>query len=121
MRVLDSAADLYEQFEPFAGGKVVLIAEVRDFDAVNQLHDKVRPAGFGGPGVEDSRDVRMVHERQRLPLRVESRDDLLGVHAQLDDLERDATPHRLFLFRDIHDTASAFADLLEEFVRAYPV
>ena len=32
----------------------------------------------------------MVHHRQRLPLGVEACDDLLGVHAELDDLERDA-------------------------------
>src|SRR6266699_2773976 len=42
-------------------------------------------------------DVRVVHHRQRLPLRLEPGDDLLGVHAQLDDLERDAATHGLGL------------------------
>ena len=58
----------------------------------------------------------MVHHRQRLPLGLEAGDDLLGVHAQLDDLERDAAAHGLRLFGDIHHTAAAFADSLEQLV-----
>jgi hypothetical protein len=34
----------------------------------------------------------------------------LGVHAQLDDLERDAAAHRLGLFGDIDHAAAAFAE-----------
>ena len=52
----------------------------------------------------------MVHHRQRLPLGLEPGDDLLGVHAQLDDLERDAPPHRLGLLGHIDHAAAAFAD-----------
>jgi hypothetical protein len=37
----------------------------------------------------------VVHHRQRLPPGLEAGDDLLGVHAQLDELERHAPPHRL--------------------------
>ena len=58
----------------------------------------------------------MIHHRQRLPLRLETRDDLLGVHAQLDDLERDATPHRLGLLGDIDHAAAALAHLLQQLV-----
>ena len=60
----------------------------------------------------------MVHHRQRLPLGLESGDDLLGVHAQLDDLERDSPPHRLGLLRDIDHAATAFAHALQNFVAA---
>ena len=60
----------------------------------------------------------MVHHRQRLPLGLEAGDDLLGVHAELDDLERDAAAHRFLLFGHIDDAAAAFADLLEQFVAA---
>ncbi len=52
----------------------------------------------------------------RLPLRLESRHHLLGVHAQLDHFERHAPPHRLGLLRDIDDAAAAFADPLQQLV-----
>ena len=39
----------------------------------------------GGAGVEDLGDVGVVHHGQGLALGLEARDDLLGVHAQLDD------------------------------------
>jgi hypothetical protein len=37
---------------------------------------------------------------------------LLRVHAQLDDLERHAPPHRFGLLGDIHHATPAFADAL---------
>ena len=58
----------------------------------------------------------MIHHRQRLPLRLEAGDDLLGVHAQLDNLQRHAPSHRFSLLRDIHHAAPAFADPLQKFV-----
>ena len=60
----------------------------------------------------------MIHHRQRLSLRLEARDDLARVHAELDDLQRDTPPHRLLLFRHPHDAESALTDLLTQFVRA---
>ena len=58
----------------------------------------------------------MIHHRQRLPLRLETGDDLLGVHAKLGDLQRDAATHRLGLLRDIDHAAPAFTDSLQQFV-----
>ena len=49
---------------------------------------KYGPSGVGLAGVEDPRDARVVHQRQRLPLGLEARDDLLGVHAAPDHLQR---------------------------------
>ena len=46
---------------------------------------------------------------------------LFGVHAQLDDLERDAAADRFFLLGHVNDAAAAFADLLQQFVAADPV
>ena len=42
----------------------------------------------------------------------------LRVHAQLDDLERHAPPHRFLLFGHINHAAAALADLLEQLVAA---
>ena len=60
----------------------------------------------------------MVHQRQRLPLGLEAGDDLAGVHARLDDLEGDLAPDGLGLLGHEDDAHAAFADLLQELVRA---
>ena len=63
----------------------------------------------------------MIHERERLPLGFEARDDLPGIHAELDDLEGHAAAHRFFLLGHINHTATAFTNLLKQFVTANPV
>ena len=63
----------------------------------------------------------MVHQGQRLPLGLEAGDDLFGVHAQLDDLERDTAADRLLLLGHVHDAATAFADFLQQLVPAKAV
>jgi hypothetical protein len=63
----------------------------------------------------------VVHQCQRLALRLKSGYDALGVHAQLDDLERNAPTNRLFLFRHVDNPAAAFTNLLEQFVTADPI
>src|SRR5439155_16021854 len=45
-------------------------------------------------------------------------DDVAGVHAELDDFERNAAANRFLLVGHIDHAAPAFADLLEEFVVA---
>jgi len=53
----------------------------------------------------------MIHQRQHLALSFKSGDDHLGVHAQLDHLERDAAAHRLALPGDVHHAKVGFSDL----------
>ena len=60
----------------------------------------------------------MIHQRQCLPLLFEARDDLASVHAELDDLQRDASRDRLLLFGEEHRAEATLADLLEQQVRA---
>ena len=62
--------------------------------------------------------LRMVHQRQRLPLGLEAGDDLAGVHARLDDLEGDLAADRLLLLGHVDDAHAALADLLDQPVRA---
>ncbi len=107
--------------KPFARGEIVLVAVVGDADALHQFHDKERPPFVGGTGVQHLGDVRMIHQRQRLSLGLESGDDLFGVHAELDDLERDAAADGLLLLRHIHHAATAIADFLEDLVAANAV
>ena len=79
---------------------------------------KYGPARFGGAGVENPGDVDVVHDGERLPLGLEAGNDLAAVHAGLDDLEGDFALDRLGLLGHEDRAHAAFADLLEQFVRA---
>jgi len=61
----------------------------------------------------------MLHQCQGLTLRLEPGHDLLGVHPQLDDLERNLAGDRLGLLSHEHQPESTFPDLLEDLVTAY--
>jgi hypothetical protein len=71
-----------------------------------------------GAAVEDFGDVGMVHQRQGLAFGLEAGHDLPRVHAQLDNLERDAAMHGFLLLRHPDHAHAAFADLFEQFVAA---
>ena len=90
MRVLDGAADLAEQLEP--GGRVELpaLAEVHDVLAFDVLHREVGKAVGSRAAVEQRCDVRVVEAGEHLPFMTEPADDRLGIHAPLEDLDRDA-------------------------------
>ena len=76
MRVLHRVTDVHEQFEPILRREAVLVAVLRDRDALDQLHHEVRPAAIRRAGIEHARNIRMIHHRQRLPLRLEAGDHL---------------------------------------------
>ena len=118
MGVLERVADGDEEPEPVRGRERGLVAVVGDADAAHQFHDEKRPARGCRAGVEDLGDVRVIHHRQRLPLLPEAGDDFLCVHAELDDFQRHAPSHGLLLLGHPHHAEAAFADLLEELVRA---
>ncbi len=89
-----------------------------DRQALDELHREVRPARGGGAGVVDARDARVVHQRQRLALGLEARDDLARVHAGLEDLQRHAPADRMLALGEEDRTEAALADLLQELVGA---
>ena len=53
MGVLDGLADRHEQLQPLPRRQLVVVAELGDGHALDQLHDEVGPAAVGGAGVED--------------------------------------------------------------------
>ena len=114
VRVLDGVANLDEQPQTIPRRKAPFIAEVRDAHTPDQFHDEERPSGLRGPAVENTGDVRMIHQRQRLPFRLEPRHHAAGVHARLQDLERDTPSHGIPLLGQIHHTASTLPDLLQQ-------
>ena len=116
VRVLHRLANLDEQVEPLPGGELVPLAVVGDLDPAHQFHHEVGPSRVGRPGIENLRDVRMIHHRQRLTLGLEARDDRVGFQAQLNDLQRHPAFDRLRLLSHVNDTAAALADFLEQLV-----
>jgi hypothetical protein len=72
VRVLDSAADLQEQLQPFARRELVGIAELRDRHAAHSSITKYgRPVSVA-PASKTFGDVLVVHQRQRLALGLEA-------------------------------------------------
>jgi hypothetical protein len=66
---------------------------------------------------ENLGNVRVIHQGQRLPLRLEAGDDLSGVHAGLDDLQGHLAPDRLLLLGKEDNPEAALADPLQQLVR----
>ena len=96
----------------------MLVAVLRDRNALDQFHHEVRPAGVGHPAVEDLGDVRVVHDGQGLPLGLEAGDDLAGVHPGLQHLQGHLAADRLGLLGQEHDAEPALANLFQQLVRA---
>ena len=120
VRVLDGGTELNEQAHAFFGAEQVLIAMPRDRAASDQFHDEKRPAGFRGAGVENVRDVWVIHQRKGLALRFEARDYLTRVHPELDDLECHPPAHRFLLLGHEDDTTAAFTQTLQQAVATDP-
>ena len=85
---------------------------------MDQFHHEVGSARVGGAAVEHLGDVRVVHQRQGLPLGLEAGDHLAGVHARLDDLQGHLAADRLLLLGHVDHAHAPFADLLQQLVAA---
>ena len=116
--VLHGRADLAEERESFDESESVLVAIIRERDTLDQLHHEERPSGLGRPGVEHLGDVRVFHQGQRLPLRLEAAEDGFRVHSRLDEFERDLSLDRLRLLGEIDAAHAPLADFLADFVAA---
>ncbi len=116
--VLHRVAQRHEQLQPLLRAKALLVAVVGDRHPAAKLHHEVGLAAGGGAGVEHAGNVGVVHQRQRLAFRFETRDDVPRVHARLDDLERDPSLDRLVLLGEEDDAHAALADRLQQPVRA---
>ena len=121
MRVLDGLADPDEQGQTLAGRQPVLVAVIRDANPAHQLHHEIWPSGGRAARIKHLGDVRVIHQRQGLPLRLESSDDGFGVHPRFQDLEGDTPPNRGLLLGHENDADTALADLLQQLVTSDPI
>jgi trans-2,3-dihydro-3-hydroxyanthranilate isomerase len=117
VRVLHRRADLEEQPHALAHAQAALVGVRGERDAVHALHHEVRFAGLGGARVVDARDVRVLHERQHLPLGLEAREHLGPGDPRAEELEGDLAAHRRVLLGQIHRAHAALAEQADDAVR----
>ena len=106
-------ADLTKHSQSLGQPQSFPIAVIRERNAVDQLHDEERPAGFRRPGIQDLGDVGVSHERKSLAFRLKPRQHGPGIHPGPDELECDLALYRLDLFGEVNDPHASLADLLE--------
>src|SRR5262245_5589867 len=95
---------------------MVLVAIFSDGHAFDKLHDEIRSARWSRAAVEYLGNVRMIHNRQCLPLGLEARHNLSSIHAGLENLERHFAPHWFCLFRKVDNTEPALTNLFQKLV-----
>ena len=101
--MLDGPADVDKELQSLAVRQLLRVTELGDWQAMDQLHDKVRSSVFRRSRVEHFGHVGMVHQRQGLPLRLKPRDHIPGIHAGLDDLQSDLARDGCLLLGHIND------------------
>ncbi len=116
VRVLHGRADLAKQRQPGGDVESVGVAILGDRDALDQLHDEEGPAVGGRAGVQHAGNIRMLHERQGLALRLEAGQNAARVHAPLDQLQRHLAADRAKLLGHEDGAHPPLADLLAELV-----
>jgi len=95
--VLNSLADQCEEFDASTNRKPVPVAGREQRQTVHKFHDEVGPASERLSGIEHLRHACVIHRCHCLPLSYESGYNLLGIHTELDDLQRYSPSHRLQL------------------------
>ena len=105
--------------QPQTGGEVqaLLIAVVGNGRAVDVFHDEVRPALRGNTSLQDARNVRIVHQGERLSLCIETPKHPARVHPQLDELNGDPPSQRLVLLAKIDAAHPTLTELPDDAVR----
>jgi len=107
--VLHAVAHLLKDRQAIADPEPVFVAVSSQRDAVDVLHDEVRPAVIGHARFVDLRDVPVVHQAESLALGIEPGDYGLGVETRPHELDRHLACNWLVLFGQIHDPHSALA------------
>ena len=117
--MLNAFAHLDKEFKTVLDIKSMGITVLGDRNAADVLHGEVRPSLWRGTGIEDTRNVGVVHHGESLTLGFKPGHNLLRVHADFDHFQGHCSAHRANLFRFVHLPHSAFAALLQKTIVAY--
>ncbi len=114
MRKLDGATDEHEEPYALVDARARTIASARNRLAVDVLHREPRPPGGVAARVDESGDVRVIHECEDLPLsqRACERDRQVGPH----EFQRHSLAHFVEAFGEknfAHTASAEKADQLE--------
>ena len=118
MGVLHAFTCLQKQLQTLLDAQLIPVAMLDDGNAFDVFHGEIRQTGVGRPGFEYGCDIRVFHQSQRLALRLEAGNHLLGIHAGLDDLQRDPASDGLVLLGQVNDGEAPLAEDAQQPVRA---
>src|SRR5215471_1079259 len=110
MRMLHRMAYWDEQLHPLTVVQAVLVAILGNCDAWHVLHNEIRTSILAGAGIKHPRDIRMIHQCQRLAFAFKPRHNLTRVHTQLDHFERHLALDGLALLGQIDRSHAALTD-----------
>ena len=117
VRIRDRAAHLAKELQPLGDGQRLAVAVLVDRLPLDVLHHEIRQAVVGRVAIEQARDVRVVEAREDLPLVAEVTQHGVGIHAALDELDRDELlVLTVGATREIDDTHPAAANPLLDLV-----
>ena len=117
--VLHRVADGPEQTQALHDGRTPRVAVLDQGMSLDVLQDEERASVVRGPAVDQTGDARVLQARQDLPLAQETRQDLVGVEAPLEHLERGPLLElSVGALRQVHHTHPAAADLAQQPPRA---
>jgi hypothetical protein len=108
--MLDGLADMQEQSQAFLDSEPVPVAILGDRNALNMLHDEVRPSARGQTRIVDARYMGMLHEGQSLLFGLEASQHALRIHTRLDHFERDLPFDRALLLGQIDNSHASLAE-----------
>ncbi len=119
MGVVYGDAHLDEEREAFADIQPSGIAVPIDRQSVDVFHDQIGPPVVRGASVVEPGDVGMLESGQDLAFMAETAEDVIGVHAALDQLEGDPLLElSVGAFGMVYGAHAASSDLLQKAVRA---
>ena len=121
MGVFDCPAHLDQEGDPGFNRQRMGVAVTGDGFALHEIHHEVRPSIGTGSRVKNLGNVRVIHHRQGLSFDFEPADDTPGIHAQLENFERNRPLNGILLLHPINRTSSPFSHQVDETVGAYHI
>ena len=116
---MDGVTYGYEKLETLLGREPPRIAVLQERQPLHELHREVRIACRRLASLQDLRDSRVIHQRQRLSLGRKPRTDFLGRESRANDLEGDVAANRTCLRRLVHRSHPALAQHSDYSIRTY--